>query len=117
MTRKRLFVIAGILVSAACIVLVAIAMLPPRPGVTKANFDSIEIGMTKEDVTGILGENVTGPWKIMAVNHTYFSWWGTEGKRPAQANIFFDDDRVIDKWWFPSNETIAEKFQRWLHLP
>jgi len=55
MTRKRLWVIAGIFVSMACLVLVTFAMLPPRPGVTKANFDRIEEGMMLEEVEAIFG--------------------------------------------------------------
>jgi len=43
MTRKRRYLIsAAVLVACVCIALGVLAMLPPRPGLTKANIDRIE---------------------------------------------------------------------------
>jgi hypothetical protein len=55
---SRFFVIhlvVGLVASIACAVLFGRAMLP-RPGVTKANFEKIEIGMTRTEVDAILGK-------------------------------------------------------------
>jgi len=44
--RRRLILATVAVAAIACIVLGTLAMLPPRHGVTKANFDRIEEGMT-----------------------------------------------------------------------
>jgi len=36
-------------------VLIVLALLPARPGVTKANFDRIKVGMTQAEVEAIFG--------------------------------------------------------------
>src|ERR1035438_9324153 len=54
MTKKRLLLIAS-LPLVIVVTLGVLAMLPPRPGVTKANFDRIEKGMTRAEVEQIFG--------------------------------------------------------------
>jgi hypothetical protein len=50
MTKKRFYLIsAAILVACIGSTVGVLAMMPPRPGVTKANFDRIEVGMTVHD--------------------------------------------------------------------
>ena len=61
--RKRLILASATVLALACIVLATLAMLPPRPGVTKANFDRIKIGMTTMEVEAIFGESTEFiPW-------------------------------------------------------
>jgi hypothetical protein len=54
--RRRLMWSAAILAAIVTVVLGVLAMLPAQPGVTKANFDRIEIGMFSDEVELILGE-------------------------------------------------------------
>ena len=114
MTRRRVFVIAGILVSVACIVLVTLAMLPPRPGVTKANFDRIEEGMNAATVKEILGKEpaLTDGWESMRRSGTVMVWVGDDGG----VSMVFYDDAATDIRWSGSTETITDKLYRWLHL-
>jgi hypothetical protein len=49
MTKKRMALLAVLPVTVA-VVLGAVVMLPPRPGITKANFDRIQEGMTLAEV-------------------------------------------------------------------
>ena len=49
MTKKRVALLAVLPLTVA-VILGALEMLPPRPGVTKANFDRIQEGMTLAEV-------------------------------------------------------------------
>ena len=55
MTKKRLALLAVLPLTVAVIVGV-LAMLPPRPGVTKADFDRIMEGMDRTEVEAIFGK-------------------------------------------------------------
>ena len=103
MTRKRLFVIAGIFVSVVCIVLATLAMLPSRPGVTKANFDRIEKGMTRPEVESIFGRKESK------------GFWRADNGACAFVN-FNLSGHAVDMGWWDSEETTWEKMLRWLHL-
>jgi hypothetical protein len=54
MTRRRLLLIAALPI-AVVMIIVVLAMLPARRGMTKENFDRIQDGMTMQAVTEILG--------------------------------------------------------------
>jgi hypothetical protein len=91
MTRKRLLVTAMLLV-AIIVTLGVSVMLPTYPGVTKANFDRIEIGMHERDVEALFGElgfrghrNRGDPF-----------WNGIGYSVKVAVN---NDSRVIDKEW------------------
>ena len=55
MTRKRWIAVAGILVSLVGLGAFVPTLLPPRPGVTKANFERIHDGMSQAEVEAIFG--------------------------------------------------------------
>jgi outer membrane protein assembly factor BamE (lipoprotein component of BamABCDE complex) len=59
MTQKRLALIAAVSLAIAAVMVGVLVMLPPGPGVTKANFDRIEKGMTKAKVEEIFGLDAT----------------------------------------------------------
>jgi hypothetical protein len=109
MTKKRMALLAVLPLTIAVILGVP-AMLPPdtRPGVTKANFDRIEMGMTLAEVEEIFGREgepcPCPPWVI----------WEASGG--SLVSIKFVDDCVLDKEWPDSKETILDKIRRWLHL-
>jgi hypothetical protein len=98
--KKKWWIIAAATI-AGCIglALVIPALRPPRPGVTKENFDRIEIGMTRADVEAILGEpNIWPP-----------VW---ESDLGDEAQIEFDHQfRVKEKHWdeWPDDRTVYEK--------
>jgi hypothetical protein len=54
MTKKRLILFAAVPLTFT-LTLCVLAMIPPRPGVTKANFDRIQEGMTLAEVQELFG--------------------------------------------------------------
>jgi hypothetical protein len=86
-----------------------------RPGVTKVNFDRIQIGMTLEEVEKILGqprdERSTPP---------LFVWFGEKDTdRGPEAYMFLEiaDNRVIrkDEWVRPP-PTLSYWLWRWFDI-
>ena len=107
--RKRLFLSASIMAGFVCAVLVVLAMLPPKPGVTKANFDLIENGMTEEEVELAFGES----GRDIAFN----GWKSWRSPNESWTNIAFIDGRVVNKEWVDRDrETAFDKLRRWLRL-
>ena len=114
MTKKRRYLIsAGLLAACVGLALGVLAMLPPRPGVTKANFDRIKNGMTLTELEAIFGGEP---------NQFVFSSKGTCIGRgwigPDEAYVYLtvSNESVTEKQWFVSTETFAERLRRWLHL-
>ncbi len=101
--KKKWWIIATATI-AGCIGLAFVipALRPWRPGVTKENFDRIEIGMTRVEVDAILGP-------------TDASWLGSpiwENNFGDEAYIRFSkDDCVKAKAWdeWPDDRSVFEK--------
>ena len=55
--KKRYLTLATLLAAGICLTFGVIAILPPRPGVTKANLNRIKVGMTKAEVETLLGKS------------------------------------------------------------
>jgi hypothetical protein len=123
MNRRRLFVIAGMLMTCVVLTLGALAMLPPRPGVTKANFNRIKKGMTKPEVSAILGKSGFPAFGVgggggYRITET---WSANDG---AQASVGFEwvmgrDEvaKVCSMTWRESTETPLQRVCRWLKVP
>jgi hypothetical protein len=85
---KRWFISTGIMAALVGAVLVGLAMLPPKPGVTEAKLAQIKTGMTKEDVEDLFGEEGTEfEWGGVDT----FSWPRSNGGTVA---IWFNSGRV-----------------------
>ena len=123
-TRKRLLLSAPLLAVLVCMVLIALAMLPAKPGVTKANFDRIEIGMTKEEVDSFFGPPPMAPIRTPNApgGETVWLW----RSHHVDVEINFRDSRVteggkvvggkvVTKTWEGREESLTEKIRRWLH--
>ncbi len=109
MTKKRLLLIAS-LPLVIVVTLGVLAMLPPRPGVTKANFDRIEKGMTRAEVEQIFD----GKGEMARLHAIVEGNWGADDG--SFAIIEFLEGCVVRKSWHDSDETILDKIRRWLHL-
>jgi hypothetical protein len=111
MTKKRFLLLAS--VPLVIVVTLGVpAVLPPNtcPGVTKANFDRIQEGMTKAEVEGIFGREGI----MLGIERPVMVLWETsDGSRTC---ITFKDNCVRDKNWNDSDETTLDKIRRWLHL-
>ena len=110
MTKNRLILLASVPLTFA-VTLGVLAMLPPGPGVTKANFDRIREGMTYDEVEHILGQEGIHRERREAVLY----YW--EADNGSQAWIQFQGDFcVVEKRWHDSDETFFDKIRRWLRL-
>jgi hypothetical protein len=101
MKKKRLALIAVLPLTIAVILGVS-AILPPRAGVTKANFERVQDGMTLAEVEGIFGEKARHSTRIM-VTHRYtddgrgvpihtitpFAYWIADADEGSRAYVFF----------------------------
>jgi hypothetical protein len=110
--RKTRWLLIGLLL--ACIggvVLVVVALLPPPPGITKENFDRIEVGMTRAEIEAILGGPANGRDPRNGLRIGLNAW--EDDSSGDLATIDFDEkDRVTSKhWWFelPDDRTLWEK--------
>jgi len=78
MTKKRLLLIASLPVAVVAILGVS-AMLPARPGVTRANFDRLKNGMTAADAEQVFGCRATPELTRTFMEHRVWepdSWQG-----------------------------------------
>jgi hypothetical protein len=109
--RRRCVICAGITATTFLVALVVLAALPPLPGVTKANFDRIQEGMTLVQVEAILGE----PAKdfMGEGDFTGHLWAHENGSRVW---IVFRGGLVLETEWIEGTETTTQKIRRWLHL-
>jgi hypothetical protein len=101
MTRKRWLLLGLLSLGIVAAVLTVLALLPPRPGVTKANFDRVEIGMNRAQVEAIFD----GP-----ADPEYPEEWENEAFDIAK--IGFDKEgRVKSKDWdaWPDERTLLQK--------
>ena len=118
MSKNRWLLLGLLLLMTACVVVVVLAyVLPPRPGVTKENFDRIEVGMTRAEVEKIFGvENLPGRNPLRRLSRQLFEDEDTD----ALADIHFDEtDRVALAEWRPGRpdeRTPLDKLLQRLHL-
>ena len=115
MTKMRLLLYASLLL-AIVVTIGVVAMLPPTPGVTKANFDRIQVGMTLKEVESIFGMAGTGS---DANGFTLYYWKSLtldgEGNSTMAAYCIFQDEGVSSMVWI-GPERFPDKLRRWLHL-
>ena len=109
--RKHYLISAGSFAACFFFIFAVVAMIPSRLGVTKANFDRIQKGMTFADVSSLLGE-LPGIDNIPAVaKHSFVVWVAGDG---ATAEISFNNGLVDDCSWRDSTGTIFDNIRRWL---
>jgi hypothetical protein len=112
MSKTRLAIASGTLASAARAVLLVIAIMPARTGVTKANFDLVKVGMTRAEVAAILGPPVYGYQECDLAPWVDF-WNHDDGKDACVVEYL--DDGVVDMHWLRNRETMADRI--WRYLP
>ena len=110
-TKKRLLLLASLPLTIA-VTLGVLVMLPSSPGVTKAKFDRIEIGMTKIEVEEIFGEKGIIV-KVEKGEAPCLYWNAGDG---AEVWIRFSDDCVNGDMTWSADETFLDKIRSWLHL-
>ena len=135
MTRKRLILVAA-LVAFTCLLLGVLVALPPRSGVTKANYDRTRMGMSYwEEIESILGEpgdSTTGPYAFgvprniesapnIKIGHFSRPFHAVPGRRAWIGDegiiiIYFDSkDKVVYKSFWdvePVNPSFYQRLRR-----
>jgi hypothetical protein len=116
--KKRDLKLAALAAVSVFAAIGVIAMLPPSPGITKANYDRVEMGMTRGDVEAIFGEPDSRLLAISPDGSRRIDLWKADNG--AMAVIHFLDGRVTN--WeqckrIESQEGIGEKIRRWLRWP
>ena len=111
---KRVIISAGIIAACFGIMLAVLALLPPRSGVTKANYDRIERGMTLTEVERIFGRKAT---TSRGEPIAFFCAW--ENEDGSFAEIGFDGiGKVNEKFhWVQSEEHVGHKLTRAIRWP
>ena len=124
--KKRLLAIVAVIVAVMVAVvgasLLTLAMLPAGPGVTKANFEQINEGMTAAEVEAVFGgagrESIllgvnakNGRTERLPADPHAQSWEGREGFAAIQFN---ENGRVVDRIWTDAPSSFWQKLQRWL---
>jgi hypothetical protein len=105
MTRVR-YILAAVFVLTVVGFAIA-AMWPPAPGVTQANFDRLEIGMTLAEVEAIYGRQSSAT--IGGRDH----YWRCPSGDLALVG-FTKAGGLTVKSWPEVDETIVRKIRRWL---
>jgi hypothetical protein len=90
-------------------------MLPPPPGVTKANFDFIEVGMALTEVERIFG-HAGHQVAVRGDEQRKTIFWTETPYNGDVAIITFSNYLACDKQW-GGGSTFLDKLRRWLHLP
>jgi hypothetical protein len=108
--RKRICV-AGLAMAAITAVAFAALMMIPRPGITRSNFDRIQLGMQKAEVEAILGE----PSKMyMDFDERPFATWKSH---ECMIAVNFVDDCVASKECFLNQRTLWQKMVEFVWHP
>lgn len=123
MLKKRwLAVLAGTPVC-ICLGLFLLALVPPEPGVTRANFDRVSMRMTRAEVEILFGgppnsDAAERPGKhwifyVLCANpgHARELWLGDDGAAMIE---FDEEERVTVKEWLSERDTLFQRFRDWL---
>jgi len=114
--KKRHVIAAALLALCIGVALGTFALLPPRPGVTKANFDRIEIGMTEAQLEALLGRKSAQSIdveKIMRAlyrdsKERHFIWTGVYGTAVIRID---EDERVVAPQWQDRGPTLFQRLR------
>jgi len=97
--RRRILLSAAVFAACVAVLLGVLAMLPPRPGVTNANFDRIEKGMTFAEVMTILGRPGLEASMDPFDNNVSLFWFHADGSR---THVLFAAGKATAKVFSPS---------------
>ena len=112
--RKRLLLASGTMAGLVGVAVVVVAMLPPGPGVTKANFDRVETGMNLEAAERILGKAGEAMMYRADFPMVWMRWEGDDG---SVATFGLLNGHISRKGVYtPSEEDVLKKLRRWLRL-
>src|SRR5436853_7092996 len=88
---QRYFIFAALFMSLASVVLITVLLMSNGPGVTKANFDRIEEGMTLQEVEQVFGRPGKYTWGGY--------YWRADDGAEAFVGFNFNGDSAGPKTW------------------
>jgi hypothetical protein len=113
MKEKRLLLIASAIAAVVGVTLGVLALLPPRPGVTKENFDRIKEGMTRAEVEAIFGEPPNSRiWNIFEKGDGGLFEWDNAYSGDSARITLDGEGRVVTREWldgWPDDRTFFQK--------
>jgi membrane-associated phospholipid phosphatase len=109
--RTRTRYIIAVILTLAVVAIAVVAMWPPQPGVTQANFDRIAYGMTLAEVEAIFGRPPDVSWH-RPHQDTICHWTCPSGH--STYLLISETEGVFGKNWPEADETITRKIRRWL---
>jgi hypothetical protein len=124
--KRRLAVISLFVVLVGIGVGLAMMLTPDhRPGVTKANFDKLQEGMSIEQVETWLGADSRRLFGFgrsgLGASTFNQTWIADDGARAAitfSLQYGVDEDwKVASMTWTDSTETTWQRIRRWLRIP
>ena len=101
--KKRYLIATALFALCVCLALGVLALLPPRPGVTKANFDRIEIGMTVAEVDQIFGPPSGYFDRTELIPKRIITWEGWQDD--GMSEITFDTNGCVKEMAWQYHET------------
>jgi hypothetical protein len=112
--RKRYFISAGIVAASFGLAFAFLVAMPLCPGVTEANVNRIDEGMTLEEVQAIMGRSPDGDFRFRHGTDDGIRspmWRNSDG---SCAVVILRNGTVVCAHWHDSTETITQKICRWL---
>ena len=119
--KKRLVVIVAIPIAVLGAIVIILALIPAKPGVTKANFNRLDVGMTRNEVEAVFGgpcnEGLVQADSIFAFSsgqqHQAWqqAWQGVDGFALVKFN---ENSQVEETTWHQRAGTIWDKLRRML---
>ncbi|HZZ77091.1 MAG TPA: hypothetical protein VFE62_01150 [Gemmataceae bacterium] len=115
--KNRWLMLVLLSIMTGCVVVVIVALwLTPVSGVTKENFDRIEVGMTRAEVEVILGSKAIARIRQRRDIFCFGNFW-RDAESGAEAGIEFDaEDHVRGKEWWPGVLDQRTTWERFLDL-
>jgi hypothetical protein len=112
MRRRRLLLEAGALALLALTGLAVLRRLPPRPGITRANYERLREGMTVQQVEGILGGS---PGNYSRFSDKEAGLWALDFEDPELSRQYFRGrevwvgDELAVAVWFNDGGLVRRK--------
>jgi hypothetical protein len=122
--KRRLFLLGSPLALALLSISVLLWLDSQRPGVTRANFERLQEGMTKAQVEALLNgppQHITPSGKnysrlqngTLLIGQTKEVWGGEQG---AAIVVFDEQGGLLYKDWHDSPESFLDRIRRMIHL-
>jgi hypothetical protein len=110
--KRRLVIVVAALAICIATVIATVMLMSERPCLNKANFNKVQMGMTRDEVERVLGQPVGQEDRID--EGIVVVIWGLADR--TQARVEFANGVVWDMAYEESTETVRDKLRRWTRV-